>query len=98
VRGRARAALVLGIVAAAHPAAASYTNFEVAHVHPIALTASGSRLLAVNTPDARLEVFAVAPDGTLTPERSIPVGLEPVSVTVRTASEAWVVNHLSDSV
>jgi len=79
---------------------ADYTNFEVSHVHPIDLvtTAGGPRLLVVNTPDAVLEVFAIAPDGTLTHDRSIPVGLEPVSVVTQNGSRAWVVNQLSDSV
>jgi YVTN family beta-propeller protein len=80
------------------PALAGYTNFESSHVHPITLTPSKGRLLAVNTPDAVLEVFTVRPDGTLAALRAIPVGLEPVSVRARTDSEAWVVNSLSDSV
>src|SRR5262249_61650053 len=67
-------------------------------VHPIALTPSGGRLLVVNTPDALLEVFTVAPDGSLVTRQAIPVGLEPVSVRARTDTEAWVVNHLSDTV
>jgi DNA-binding beta-propeller fold protein YncE len=79
-------------------ARAAYVNFESSHVHPIDLTPSGGRLLAVNTPDALLEVFTVAADGTLQPQRSIPVGLEPVTVVARTDSEAWVVNTLSDTV
>ena len=70
---------------------AAYVNFEVSHVHPIDLTPSGGRLLAVNTPDALLEVFAVQPDGSLVAEKSIPVGLEPVTVAARTDGEAWVV-------
>src|SRR5688572_33125391 len=41
------------------PAAASYVNFESQHVHPIALSADGSRLFAVNTPDNRLAVYSV---------------------------------------
>jgi len=77
---------------------ASYVNFEVSHVHPIALTPSGDRLLALNTPDALLEVFAVQPDGSLLPESSIPVGLEPVTVRALSDSEAWVVNNLSDTI
>ncbi len=76
---------------------AGYRNFEVSHVHPIDLTPSGNRLLVVNTPDARLEVFTVV-GGQLEPERSIAVGLEPVTVVSRNDAEAWVVNHLSDSV
>jgi YVTN family beta-propeller protein len=76
----------------------TYVNFESSHVHPLALTPSGGRLLAVNTPGATLEVFAVASDGSLRREATIPVGLEPVTVAARTDSEAWVVNHLSDTV
>jgi len=83
---------------AATSTAAGYVNFESSHVHPIDLTPSGDRLLVVNTPDATLEVFTVNPDGSLTPQASIPVGLEPVTVVARTDSEAWVVNHLSDSI
>ena len=77
------------------PTIAGYVNFEVSHVHPIDL--AGDRLLAVNTPDALLEVFTVETDGSLTPEAARPVGLEPVSVVARTVSEVWVVNNLSDS-
>jgi DNA-binding beta-propeller fold protein YncE len=86
------------LLLAAGDAAADYVNFEVPHVHPIALTPSGTRLLAVNTPDATLEVFAITPDGGLQPQETIPVGLEPVTVKARTESEAWVVNYLSDTV
>jgi DNA-binding beta-propeller fold protein YncE len=64
----------------------------------MATTPSGGRLLVVNTPDALLEVFAVLPDGRLAPQASIPVGLEPVTVAARSDSEAWVVNHLSDTI
>src|SRR6185503_3640847 len=34
----------------------------------------------------------------LTHLSSVPVGLEPVAVAVRTPTEVWVVNHLSDSI
>ncbi len=51
-----------------------------------------------NIPDGRLELFSIQPDGSLLPDGSIPVGLEPVAVAARSDSEAWVVNHLSDSV
>src|SRR5262245_20209967 len=80
------------------PARAAYVNMEASQVHPLALTPSGGRLLAVNTPDELLEVFTVGADGSLRPERSIPVGLEPVTVVARTDGEAWVVNQLSDTV
>jgi DNA-binding beta-propeller fold protein YncE len=90
--------VALVVCAAGGSARAAFVNFESSHVHPIDLTPSGTRLLAVNTPDALLEVFTVAADGTLTPQRAIPVGLEPVTVVARTDSEAWVVNTLSDTV
>ncbi len=71
--------------------------FESPHVHPLELTPDGTRLLAVNTDDHRLVVFDVTEDP---PRRlaEIPVGLEPVTVRARSNREAWVVNHLSDSV
>jgi DNA-binding beta-propeller fold protein YncE len=90
-------ALLLSLLASA-TAWADYTNFEVSHVHPIDLTPSGARLVAVNTPDAVLEIYAVETDGSLRHERSAPVGLEPVTVVARTDTEAWVVNQLSDSI
>jgi DNA-binding beta-propeller fold protein YncE len=98
--GIVRRLLGTALIAAAAGASsvASYTNFESSHVHPIALTPSGGRLLAVNTPDALLEVFHVQADGSLLPEAAIPVGLEPVTVRARSDGEAWVVNNLSDSI
>jgi YVTN family beta-propeller protein len=82
------------------PAAAqNFVHFESPHVHPLERTPDGMRLLAVNTADGRLEVFdilATAPY--LRAAGSIAVGVEPVSVRARTANEAWVVNHVSDSV
>jgi len=93
------AALALLVPAlAVGPARASYTNFESSHVHPITRTPSGKRVLAVNTPDALLEVFLVQPDGSLVSDGAVPVGLEPVTVLARTDTEAWVVSHLSDSI
>jgi YVTN family beta-propeller protein len=76
---------------------APYRNFEAPHVHPLALTPDGTRLLAVNTAEGRLSVFNVT-SGNLSLAAEIPVGLEPVSVAARTDTEAWVVNWLSDSV
>jgi len=92
-------ALLAGLAGLAAPAYAqrSFIAFESGPVRPVALTPDGNTLLAVNTPDNRLEVFAVQ-DGALTHVDSIPVGMEPVSVAARSNSEIWVVNHLSDSV
>ncbi len=84
----------LGVHSAAPP---SFTLFESGPVRPLALSPDGSTLFAVNTPDNRLEVFRVTKKG-LRHRGSVPVGLEPVAVAARSSDEAWVVNHLSDSV
>ena len=78
-------------------AASSFTLFESGQVRPLALSPDGQWLFAANTPDNRLEVFHVHPHG-LEHRASVPVGLEPVAVAARSATEVWVVNHLSDSV
>lgn len=93
------ASLLLSLVGplAGRVNAATFTNFESHQIHPLALSADGSRLFACNTPDNRLTVYTVTAGG-LTLEAEIPVGLEPVSVRIRSASEVWVVNHLSDTI
>jgi len=75
----------------------SFKNFESPQVHPLAITPDGTRLLAVNSPNATLSVFQLV-SGTPVLTAEIPVGLEPVSVAARNNREAWVVNWLSDSV
>lgn len=74
-----------------------FTLFESGQVRPLALSGDGDRLFAVNTPDNRLEVFETG-GAHLRRRFSVPVGLEPVAVAVRSRDEVWVVNHLSDSV
>ncbi|MBI3783746.1 MAG: VCBS repeat-containing protein [Deltaproteobacteria bacterium] len=88
---------VLLLTALAVPGqAASFTAFESAHVRPLALSADGHMLYAVNTPDNRLEIFS--PDGNgIEPTSSVAVGLEPVALAVHDKT-VWVVNQLSDSV
>jgi DNA-binding beta-propeller fold protein YncE len=87
------------VIALCIPAAvqASFVTFESGQVRPLALSPSGGQLFAVNTPDNRLEIFAVGSGG-LTHTGSVPVGMEPVAVAARTNAEVWVVNHLSDSI
>jgi DNA-binding beta-propeller fold protein YncE/mono/diheme cytochrome c family protein len=75
----------------------SYTLFEAGPVRPLALAPGGRTLVACNVPDGRLEVFGVSGSG-LRHRGSVSVGLEPVAVAFRSDAEAWVVNHLSDSV
>jgi YVTN family beta-propeller protein len=77
----------------------SFVNWESPHVSPLDVTPDGTKLLAVNTADNRLEVFSISSiDGGLSALGAIPVGLDPVSVRARTDGEAWVVNHVSDTV
>ena len=74
--------LIVSFVTGARPVAAqtrSFVEFESGQVRPVAMTPDGSKLLAVNTPDNRLEVFAVS-SGALIHTDSIPVGMEPVAV------------------
>jgi YVTN family beta-propeller protein len=75
----------------------AFVTFEAGQVRPLALSPDGTRLFAANTPDGRLEIFAVGAGG-LTRTASVQVGLEPIAVAARSNTEVWVVNHLSDSV
>jgi YVTN family beta-propeller protein len=93
---RALVLLALALPAAV-AAAPPFVAFESGPVRPLALAPGGEHLYAVNTPDARLEIFRVRSRG-LVHVGSVPVGLEPVAVAVRSPREVWVVNHLSDSV
>lgn len=93
-------AMFTGAVLATGAEASASENvalFEGGQVRPLALSPSGNLLFAVNTPDARLEIFRVLPSG-LRHLDSVSVGLEPVAVAARSEKEVWVVNHLSDSV
>lgn len=73
-----------------------FVHFESPHVHPLDQTPDGRWLVAANSADARVELFALEDPARLI--TSIPVGLEPVSVRCESATRVWVVNHVSDSV
>ncbi len=93
--------LVLGLVGAlaltatAGAATSNYTLFESGQVRPLAQ--SGNLLFVTNTPDNRLEIFDLT-SGSPVHVGAVPVGLEPVAVAARSATQVWVVNHLSDSI
>ncbi len=86
-------------------ASPSYTLFEAGQVRPLAQSPDGKRLFALNTPNGTLEIFRIVKSYRsgnktvdLVLDASVPVGLEPVALAVRSNNEVWVVNHLSDSV
>jgi YVTN family beta-propeller protein len=94
-----QSALLLAYSNSADTNPASFVNWESPHVHPLDVTPDGKRLLAVNTADNRLEVFDISSTSTIPVSiGSVPVGLDPISVRARTNTEAWVVNHISDSI
>ncbi|HEX3744786.1 MAG TPA: hypothetical protein VHW09_12680 [Bryobacteraceae bacterium] len=74
-----------------------FVEFESGQVRPLALSADGNTLFAVDTPNGTLEVFDLTA-GFPSFRYRVPVGLEPVAVAVRSSTEAWVTNLLSDSV
>jgi len=76
----------------------AFANFEGALTNPVRVSADGTLLFAVDTPDARLSVFSLANPASPTLTAEIPVGIEPVSVNPRTNNEVWVVNQESDSI
>jgi len=78
-------------------AQADYRHFEARQVHPLTMTPDGARLVAVDSPNARVTVFDLS-SGTPVRSAQIPVGLEPVTVRARTQTEVWVVNEVGDSV
>ncbi len=86
---------VTALVPSAH-AQTDFIHFESGPVTPLQLSADGTQLFALNTPDNTLEIYDVRRDG-LTHRHSVLVGLEPVAMALR-GDQAWVVNHLSDSV
>lgn len=95
---RLTCALILLLADSQVFAQGSYVNFEGKQTRPICLSPDGTRLFAVNTPDARLSVFDVTHPLNPFLIAEIPVGIEPVSVNARDNNEVWVVNEVSDSV
>ena len=85
------------VAAQASSSGPAFVEFESGQVRPLAMSADGATLFAVNTPNGTLEVFNLT-SGFPTFAYRVPVGLEPVAVAVRNSSEVWVTNLLSDSV
>jgi DNA-binding beta-propeller fold protein YncE len=95
---QAFAALCLAaLMTSAASAAPAFITFESGQVRPLALSADGSKLFAVNTPNNTLLIYGVTSLG-IYKQSEVSVGMEPVAVAVRNSNEVWVVNLLSDSV
>ncbi len=92
--------LLLPVLANAQVPPSEFVNFEGAQTNPIRMSTDGTRLFALNTPDARLSVFDLTVPAAPKLLVEIPVGIEPVSVNINptNSDEAWVVNQVSDSV
>ncbi len=78
----------------------AFVNFEGSQTNPIRISADGTRLYALNTPDNRVSVFDLSNPSSPALIVEVPVGIEPVSVNVNptNSDEVWVVNQESDSV
>lgn len=92
-----RGLLIAVCCAVAAWAQAPFINYESPQVHPVDISPDLTTLAVCNTAAARLELFNVS-TGNASPIGSVPVGYDPVSVRFRNDDEAWVVNHISDSV
>ncbi len=90
--------LLLAATAFGQVSPSVFANFEGAQTNPVRMSADGTLLFAVDTPDARLSVFSLSNPSAPVLTAEIPVGIEPVSVNPRTNSEVWVVNQESDSI
>jgi DNA-binding beta-propeller fold protein YncE len=93
------AGLALASLAPSSSAEDRYLAFEARQTHPIERV--GDLLLAVNSPAGTLAVYDLSQPwsgGAPHLRWEVPVGVEPVSVRARSASEAWVVNEVSDAV
>jgi DNA-binding beta-propeller fold protein YncE len=86
-----------GAVALAQVSTNGFFNWETAPVHPLELSPEGAILAICNLPDNRLELFDVS-GGKPVATTNVPVGLDPVTVRFRSATEAWVANYISDSI
>ena len=72
-------------------------NWENHPVHALDISPDGAHLAVTHTADNRLQLFDIR-EGAPVASGHVVVGVDPVSVRFRTANEAWVVNHVSDSI
>ena len=91
-------ALVLSRVPTRAQSTTAFANFEEAQTNPVRISTDGTRLFAVDTPNASLSVFDLTTPASPKLTAQIPVGLGPVSVNPLTDDEVWVVNQVSNSI
>src|SRR5579872_3049720 len=80
--------LLVGVLLNRKPVSAAnsgppFVEFESGQVRPLAMSADGNTLFAVNTPNGTLEVFDLS-SGMPVFQYRVAVGLEPVAVAART--------------
>ncbi|NUM52232.1 MAG: beta-propeller fold lactonase family protein [Candidatus Hydrogenedentes bacterium] len=92
-----RIPLIVAIITTSAWAQPPFVNYESPQIHPVDISPDHSTLAVCNTAAARIELFNVT-TGNASPIGSVAVGYDPVSVRFRNNDEAWVVNHISDSV
>ena len=93
-----KALIAILLCALALQAQTPYRDFDVSVVNPIALSPSGARLFALNSPAGRLLVYDVTRPDSPRLMIEIPVGLGPVSLAAVDDDEVWVVDGLSDAI
>ena len=76
----------------------NFVDYETPHVHPMDMTPDGKFLLAVDTADGTLMNFGLSGGSNSGLISTVNVGVDPVSVRARTATEAWVVNRVSNTI
>ena len=92
--------LFISALAPAQVPPSEFVNFEGAQTNPIRMSADGTMLYALNTPNGTVSVFSLANPAAPSLIVEIPVGIEPVSVNVNPTNddEVWVVNQVSNSI
>ncbi len=93
-----RTPIFVAALSAAVAAQTPHSSFESPQTHALDVSADGLRMVAVNTPDARISYYSLADAHRPTLLREIAVAAEPVAVRMRNPREAWVVCHLADMV
>ncbi|MEO6565484.1 MAG: hypothetical protein ABIO63_05570, partial [Casimicrobiaceae bacterium] len=74
-----------------------HVNWENHPVHALDRSPDGRLLAVAHTADQRVQLFDIS-GADAVPVGHVVVGIDPVSVRFRSATELWVVNHISDSV